>query len=120
MSKVTVNGTFVGYDTETGGSKHEQLRETGGAFYYTTRHGSDKIVGMLHSCPCGCGAIGYLNFDPDRVPARPQWKWDGNKEKPTLSPSIGIRPTTGLLNQTMCDKKFHWHGYLKKGVFKSQ
>lgn len=31
----------------------------------------------------------------------PQWDWDGNREKPTFSPSI---------NCTQC-----WHGFIQKG-----
>jgi Family of unknown function (DUF6527) len=37
----------------------------------------------------------------------PTWDWDGNKEKPTLSPSIR---TFG--NKGMPDR---WHGFLRQG-----
>lgn len=33
------------------------------------------------------------------------WQWDGNVEKPTLSPSIDVHG--------------HWHGYLRDGVLQS-
>ena len=40
------------------------------------------------------------------VPAqRHYWEWDGNEEKPTLSPSIACGMPKG------CD----WHGYMKAG-----
>lgn len=34
-----------------------------------------------------------------------EWEWDGNADKPTLSPSI--------------DYGGHWHGYLEKGHLRS-
>ena len=62
----------------------------------------DEIAGLQFVCPCGCGAIGYVNVSGDK---KPLWQWDGNKEKPTLSPSI--QRTSGC----------RWHGYLRAGVF---
>ena len=41
-------------------------------------------------------------------PRRPFWKWDGNKEKPTLSPSIRCGGSEDNL----------WHGYLLHGYLK--
>lgn len=35
--------------------------------------------------------------------AHPVWHWDGNKDEPTLTPSIG------------CDQRCGWHGHLTKG-----
>lgn len=35
------------------------------------------------------------------------WKWDGNKEHPTLTPSILVYPYEGWTNG--------WHGYLTGG-----
>ena len=34
---------------------------------------------------------------------RPQWDWDGNRENPTLKPSIN------------CEKDCGWHGYIVAG-----
>lgn len=34
---------------------------------------------------------------------RPQWDWDGNRENPTLSPSIN------------CEGHCGWHGYVRGG-----
>jgi len=36
------------------------------------------------------------------------WKWDGNKEAPTLSPSILVYPTEGFTDG--------WHGFLRNGL----
>ena len=47
--------------------------------------------------------------EPHPPCSNPVWQWDGNVEKPTLSPSIGCghRPD------------FHWHGYLRAGRFEA-
>lgn len=52
-------------------------------------------------CPCGCNSFNDLPIKP---PHDNGWTWDGNKENPTLSPSI-INYNCG------------WHGYLKAGVW---
>lgn len=36
----------------------------------------------------------------------PVWQWDGNREAPTLSPSIGVLDGKG---------GFRWHGWLRGG-----
>jgi len=46
---------------------------------------------LLFLCPCGCGQPGALPIvrageaRPDGVSS---WVWDGNRERPTLQPSI--------------------------------
>jgi hypothetical protein len=63
--------------------------------------------GLFFVCPCGCGAEDYLPFrGPDGRP-RPSWLWDGNREAPTLSPSI--RRTAGC----------RWHGFLRSGIWEA-
>lgn len=61
----------------------------------------------------------YLDYECPREPGRycgslpiatgpkseREWKWDGNMEKPTLSPSINCVDGCG------------WHGHLKAGVW---
>lgn len=61
---------------------------------------------MMILCPCGCGSyIGcVVAGDPTKGPV---WDWDGNVDKPTVSPSI--RVISGC----------NWHGFLTAGVFKS-
>lgn len=69
---------------------------------------TDPIIHVLYVCPCGCGMVGGLNFIRLGTPIPsthkgPTWVWDGNEEKPTISPSvlhIG-----------------HWHGWLKNGMW---
>lgn len=63
----------------------------------------DQIACLRFVCPCGCS-------DVCTIPVRPgyggaHWTWDGNKELPTLTPSI--------LRLGDCK----WHGYLTGGVF---
>jgi hypothetical protein len=55
----------------------------------------------------------FLPFTP--YDGHPTWSWNGNRVKPTLTPSIRI-----------CDRWYKdpkaieiWHGYLTDGVFRS-
>ena len=78
-----------------------------GAFEFFVAHGGDGApVGMFYLCPCGCGRRGVLHFRPHPSPS---WQWDGNRDKPTLSPSVHDMP----------NGKTHWHGYLRNGVWES-
>lgn len=77
-----------------------------GAFtYYTDSRGGTR--GMIYSCPCGCGRHGALAFSPssedDVKHGRSSWHWDGNRETPTLSPSV--------------HHVGHWHGWLRNGYW---
>ena len=38
---------------------------------------------------------------------KPHWQWDGNKESPTISPSILVHAVEGWTDG--------WHGYLRNG-----
>jgi hypothetical protein len=66
----------------------------------TYRLKTDEHEVWYFICPCGCGGLGGVSIGGDG------WKWDGNEEQPTLSPSILLKP---------CG----WHGYLVKGEWKS-
>jgi hypothetical protein len=66
--------------------------------------GKDEPAGIVFLCPCGCGAHRAARFGGIN---HPTWTWNGDKEKPTLTPS--------LLSTTGCK----WHGYLTEGVFRS-
>lgn len=61
-----------------------------------------ETAGMIYVCPCGCGAQGALSFRP--APS-PSWEWNGNRDQPTLSPSV--------------HHVGHWHGWLQNGVWTS-
>jgi len=66
---------------------------------------------LMFNCPCGCGSIGGIAVggNPGEHPVWkfPIWKWDGNTDTPTVTPSI--RFMSGC----------QWHGFLTAGVFRS-
>jgi hypothetical protein len=73
---------------------------------YTT--GNELHYGLEFCCPCGCGDESWLPLVMQGQPHdQHAWGWDGNKQQPTLTPSI--RRTYGC--------KFH--GYLQAGVWTS-
>lgn len=66
---------------------------------WNIRHYPDGVAGgVAFNCPA-CGSESWVHFDADTG-----WVWDGNKEAPSLTPSIGQRCCT-------------WHGYLTAGKF---
>lgn len=69
----------------------------------------DKVDSLEFRCPrtgkyCGSILVGH-KVKPVFGNA-PTWKWDGNFEAPTLTPSIN------------CVSGCGWHGYLTAGVWK--
>lgn len=70
-----------------------------GSFSYYTIYGSAEIAGLNFVCPCGCNAVLGVNFKT--------WQWNGNKEKPTITPSI--------LHMNDCK----YHGFLTNSIFTS-
>jgi len=96
-----------------------------GAFHWTGLYGVEDPgpFGMCFGCPCGCGMLHGVSFDNrpvgwggDSERKHPVWHWDGNKEKPTLSPSLGLLVTPNM-NTVGPDGHYHWHGFLRTGVF---
>ena len=71
-----------------------------GSFKFYAKAG--ETAGMLYICPCGCGRIGALAFRPALSPS---WEWNGDRDAPTLSPSV--------------NHVGHWHGFLRAGVWTS-
>lgn len=72
---------------------------------------------ILFVCPNGhrCGVLLGPDFVDRTSPERAcVWKWDGNLERPTISPSINCiaekdgKPTGGC----------GWHGFITKGRFR--
>jgi len=88
-------------------------RNAPGAFEYFVKgqlEGSrEKIAGMIFVCPCGCGRTCAIDFKPAESPS---WTWDGNREAPTLAPSIHRWEGDGKGG-----RKSHWHGFLRAGVW---
>ena len=77
-------------------------------FYGSTNSNSSLIYGMMFICPCGCGILASIAFKNNKDSKGPIWRWDGNKERPTISPSININK--GEIGS--------WHGFLRNGEFK--
>ena len=61
-----------------------------------------EVKGIAFRCPCGCGHDSWLPVCREER----GWIWDGNREAPSLTPSI-------LQSGLPCK----WHGYLTNGEF---
>ena len=78
-------------------------------FYAPAKDGDPIRQGIIHKCPCGCGAAGSLFFAGSGRPVT--WTVSGEWPKVTLSPSIGF------WGHNTRDQGYHWHGYLRDGIF---
>jgi hypothetical protein len=86
-----------------------------GAIMFTRRYqdrtavADQEIIGFVHTCPCGCGiwsGVHFKNYDSE-----PMWDRAGDDLHMTVTPSIGIHHIKGG------QPGYHWHGYLRNGVF---
>lgn len=78
------------------------------AFRSVNDHGI-TYKALMFICP-GCkefGGTGLHMLPVNSTVKRPSWDWDGNLEKPTLTPSI----LTGKNSPQIC------HSFLKAGIF---
>jgi uncharacterized protein DUF6527 len=66
--------------------------------------GVEPFNSIYYCCPCGCGERMSLPIATGDKRDR-YWKWDGNREEPTLEPSI--KRLNGC----------KYHGYLTRGVW---
>lgn len=85
----------------------DALINPGQFMYTTTMTSGDNVAGMVFVCPCGCRAVGALQFVGEYQQPGAAWNWNGNIEQPTLHPSV--------LKKSDC----RWHGWLEAGVWKS-
>lgn len=80
----------------------------GSVHFNKQKDGDQQYDVMWYVCPCGCGSVGCIhvgiNTKPENVGGRATWNWNGDKNKPTLTPSI--------------DHKNNWHGFLTDGYFR--
>ena len=67
----------------------------------------DGATVLNYVCPCGCAMAYQIAIYVEGQQAH-GWKWNGNRERPTLSPSIA-----------MVEGTCRWHGWLTDGVFRS-
>jgi len=82
----------------------DELETAGpGAFLWATKNDSEELASIIFNCP-GCGLTGGCRVAPFDD-GRPAWTFNGNREAPTLTPSIHIH---------CCG----WHGYLTDGEFR--
>ena len=79
-----------------------------GAYQFIFREGEQVPIGIIHACPCGCKGRSAMYFK-DRMPGHQEWTVEGDWPKVTCVPSIGIKPLT--------NGRYHWHGFLRNGVF---
>lgn len=70
----------------------------------------ENADGMIHGCPCGCGIWSGTWF-AGRGRGRPEWTVTGEWPKATMTPSIGIH------HAKVGEPGYHWHGFLRAGVF---
>ena len=93
------------------GRRWRALVEAGeGAFAFGTLIEGDKtMTSIMISMPYDGSPAAVHNLaiyrDGEPKPRDPAWQWDGNREAPTLTPSIACGMPKG------CD----WHGYMTAG-----
>lgn len=84
------------------GSLPREQRRPGDARWAVSDE-AGREVSLLFCCPCGCGDLAAVSVFDDGFGKF--WSWDGDRNKPTLDPSI--QKTTGC----------QWHGWLRGGFF---
>lgn len=77
--------------------------------------GDDNHAVMYVRCP-GSDVIRLpLSLDPNDNPRRGleglYWHWDGDWDKPTLNPSIGVG--SSMVKHVLCHN--NWHGFMRNG-----
>lgn len=70
----------------------------------------DRRVGIVHSCPCGCGRKTAIRFRGSGL-GGDEWDVKGEWPDVTLSPSVGIGRGQGP------NGGYHWHGFLENGYW---
>jgi hypothetical protein len=69
----------------------------------------DKLIAVRYGDSAFQGTV-ILPIAADIMDGKPHWKWDGNREAPTLSPSILVHGNPGWSAE--------WHGFLENGVLR--
>ena len=78
-----------------------------GSYKFYKHSNGDGPHGLHFVCPCGCGDVLGVAFENPQGCNGPTWRWNGDREKPSTTPSI--RRIGG------CE----WHWYLTDGVFRT-
>ncbi len=66
---------------------------------------NDELIAIRFGDDCFTGTT-VLPIADNAMPGKPHWQWDGNKEAPTLSPSILVHASHYSAG---------WHGFLRAG-----
>lgn len=91
-------------------SNKEVLEGEAGAFCFIYEDEPE-----MHALVCRLPGAGGYAVMPIGGSDHPCWSWDGNREKPTLTPSILLQtsdPDTGAVFEL-------WHGYMRAGRLES-
>lgn len=85
------------------GRRHETTEEFHNAEVGDWAFSSDDVHIFIET-PVG---LCILQIDPKAFPEykKPVWTWDGNRDAPTLTPSIRIRDHA----------RGEWHGWMREG-----
>jgi hypothetical protein len=84
--------------------------EKPGDFCWGVHNADDPtIVSIILLCPA-CGTMHRVPVENEIADRQYGWKWNGDKDKPTLSPSIFFSNGHGSLNPDC-----RWHGWLRNG-----
>lgn len=100
----------VAFEVDPSELKHGKPNPPGAFCFYVV---NGERIGIEHACPCGCGGLTALWFRGKGPVGRDAWDVSGDWPKVTLSPSIGVKYD----GQGNGPTHFHWHGYLRNGVF---
>ena len=98
----------------------DSLKEAGD--YHLIEDANGAVTHIAYLCPCGrCNRFpSALPIDLGDQTGRPKWQWNGDKNRPTLTPSIQRRLSIqGNAEHGIEPHECNWHGFLTDGVFKS-
>lgn len=103
-NKDSATGVYLGefaYPSVEFSAGRDKLWNTPGSFLWGIKETGERI--LFASLPNGCYSEWHIR--PAKNEGGHSWAWDGNKEKPTLTPSLHA---VGI-----------WHGFLRGGRFES-
>lgn len=78
--------------------------QIGGDTFSYRQYSTDPVSGIVFHCRGNPSRICEVAIREGEA-IKPIHGWDGNREEPTITPSIG------------CDHRCGWHGHITKGDF---
>ncbi len=94
---------------EVSDKSHPDAKKAGAYWFMIMPSGqkdAGTIIGIQHACPCGCGLKSVLFFKS--YTEDDGWTVENPFPNATLSPSIGM---------FRGQNPYHWHGFLRNGIF---